>query len=330
MKILVAEDNRLFRRLLEVNLVAWGHEMVICDDGEQAWQHLKRSGGPRVAVLDWDMPKMQGVEVCRRLRSLKDHHYVYVILLTAKSGKAALLEGLDSGADDYIVKPYDPVELKVRLRAATRIVELQKDLLEALGRAESRAKHDELTGIWNRSAVLEALEKELERSKRQSTTLGVVMVDIDHFKKINDDHGHVAGDRILRKIAISISQSLRLYDSVGRYGGDEFLAILPNCGLPQAFKLAERVREGVSANAYQLNGQPIVCTVSIGVAAVSKSEQVELSSVLRSADQALYEAKDRGRNCTAAQSLASQELEVKSFEQGNRTNFLERLLHKNR
>lgn len=300
MRILVAEDNRLFRHLLEAHLSRWGHECVNCDDGEQAWQQLKLPTGPRVAVLDWEMPKMPGVEVCRKLRSLKDHHYVYIILLTAKNSKEDIVEGLDSGADDYIVKPFNPLELKVRLRAATRIVQLEEDLLVALRKAESRAKQDELTSLRNRSAILEALEQELERSRRHRKPLGVIMADIDHFKQINDSHGHIVGDGILHRVATIIKQHVRIYDCVGRYGGDEFLVVLPDCAEEQALKLAERVRKAVSSEAYRLNGRPIVCTVSLGVAAVSEPGRAEPSSVIRAADQALYTAKNRGRNRTAA------------------------------
>ncbi len=303
MKILVAEDNRFFRCLLEAHLTQWGHQPVTCDDGEQAWQHLKQTTGPRVAVLDWDMPKMQGVDVCRELRSLKDHHYVYVILLTAKSGKEDLVAGLDSGADDYIVKPFNPFELKVRLRAATRIVQLQEDLLLSLRQAQNRAKQDELTRVWNRSAIMEALGSELERSKRERTPLGVLMADVDHFKQVNDSHGHVVGDRILYRIATFIRQNLRVYDSLGRYGGDEFLALLPNCGEAQALKLAERVRKAVVAEPYWSNGQQIACTVSIGLTAVTEIGYPEISAIIRAADQALYDAKKRGRNCAAVQSI---------------------------
>ena len=305
MKILVAEDNRFFRCLLEAHLNQWGHEPVICDNGEQAWHHLKLPTGPRIAVLDWDMPKKQGVEVCKELRLLKDHHYVYVILLTAKNTKEELVEGMDSGADDYIVKPFNPFELQVRLRAATRIVQLQEDLMLSLRQAQSRAKRDELTKLWNRSAILESMDKELERSKREHTSLGVIMADVDHFKQVNDTHGHVVGDRILYRIATSIRQSLRVYDSVGRYGGDEFLAVLANCSEAQTLKLAERVRKAVSAEPHFLSGNRIQCTVSLGVTAVTEPDRTDLSAIIRSADQALYDAKAKGRNCAATQPVSS-------------------------
>ncbi len=303
MKILLAEDNRFYRRLLETNLRQWGHEPVSCDDGEQAWQRLKMPTGPKIAVLDWEMPRMDGVEVCRKLRSSKDHHYVYVILLTAKSSKEDLVEGLDSGADDYVVKPFNPFELQVRLRAAVRIVGLQDDLLAALRQAESRAKQDDLTRLLNRSAILEVMEKELERSKRERNPLGAIMADVDDFKQINDSYGHVTGDGILNRVAARIKQSLRVYDSVGRYGGDEFLVILPNCGKEQTLRLAERVRRGVSAEPFPISGLPVVCTISLGVTAFPGVGTAEPPLLLRAADKALYEAKNGGRNRTAAQSI---------------------------
>ncbi len=296
MKILVAEDNRFFRRMLESHLARWGHDAVSCEDGDQALAHLRLATGPRVAVLDWEMPKIQGVDVCRTLRAMKDHHYVYVILLTAKSRKLDIVEGLKSGADDYIVKPFNPFELEVRLRAATRIVELQEKLQTALHRAEARARHDELTQILNRSAILEVLEKEVERSKRLRTPLGVIMADVDHFKKVNDSYGHLTGDRILKSVATVLKQGVRIYDSVGRYGGDEFLVVLPNCGQEETLSLAERIRRTVRSTSYRLSERSFACTISLGVTALSEFEHVESAHMLHAADAALYEAKRKGRN----------------------------------
>ncbi len=167
MKILLAEDNTFFRSLLEVHLRRWGHEIVACDNGEQALEHLKQPIGPRIAILDWEMPKMHGVEVCRRLRSLKDHHYVYIILLTSKSDNEHMEEGLDSGADEYMVKPFNPVDLRGRLGVASRIVE-EKETLRASPRpVVSRAKQDTLTGSRHRSANSKSLEYPLVRLKHR-------------------------------------------------------------------------------------------------------------------------------------------------------------------
>ncbi len=297
MRILIAEDNRFFRRLLEVNLKQWGHDIVQCEDGEQAWDVLKGEDPPRLAVLDWEMPKKHGVEICRDVRELKDRPYVYIILLTAKNRQDDLVEGLESGADDYITKPFDPVELKVRLRAGTRIVQLQDDLLSAYRAAEMRAKEDSLTGLWNHSAILDILQKELSRSTRRHTWVGVIMADMDQFKKINDSHGHLKGDRVLKRTADVLRKGVRSYDSVGRYGGEEFLIVLPACDLREAEILAERLR--VSAERDSMNdGSPGAnWTISLGVTAVKGSNGVTPDVAIRTADQALYSAKERGRNC---------------------------------
>ena len=201
MRILIAEDNRFFRRLIEVNLKQWGHEVVSCEDGACAWELLNKEDAPKLAILDWDMPGMQGTDICRELRKLSDRPYIYIIMLTAKSGKDELVQGLDSGADDYVTKPFEPVELQVRLRAATRIVRLQEDLIAACKAAEVRAKEDSLTGLWNHAAILEIVKAEIERSCRQQRPLGLVLADVDHFKRINDTCGHLEGDRVLRRIA---------------------------------------------------------------------------------------------------------------------------------
>lgn len=297
MRILIAEDNRFFRRLLEVNLKQWGHDIVQCEDGQQAWDVLKGEDPPRLAVLDWEMPKKHGVEICRDVRELKDRPYVYIILLTAKNRQDDLVEGLESGADDYITKPFDPVELKVRLRAGTRIVQLQDDLLSAYRAAEMRAKEDSLTGLWNHSAILDILRKELSRSARRHTWVGVIMADMDKFKRINDCHGHLNGDRVLKRAADVLRKGVRSYDSVGRYGGEEFLIVLPACDLREAGILAERLR--VSAERDSMNdGSPeSTWTISLGVTAVKGSNAMTPDFAIRTADQALYRAKERGRNC---------------------------------
>jgi two-component system cell cycle response regulator len=297
MRILIAEDNRFFRRLLEVSLKQWGHDVVQCEDGKQAWDILNGESPPRLAVLDWEMPKKHGVEICRDLRELKERPYVYVILLTAKNRQDDLVEGLESGADDYITKPFDPVELKVRLRAGTRIVQLQDDLLSAYRAADTRAKEDSLTGLWNHSAILDILHKELSRSTRQHSWVGVIMADMDQFKKINDVYGHLTGDNVLKRIAKLLKKGVRSYDSVGRYGGEEFLIVLPVCNLHEAGMLAERLRASAEKDSVKRGLAGAAWTMSLGVTAVKGSNGVTPDLAIRTADRALYKAKNRGRNC---------------------------------
>jgi two-component system, cell cycle response regulator len=296
MRILVAEDDRVTRRLLESHIRKWGHEAIGCSSGGQAWEILGGEKRPRLAVIDWMMPEMTGVEICRRLRKEGNLPYVYIILLTSKSGKEDIIEGLDAGADDYIVKPFDANELKVRVRAGTRIIRLQEDLQAALDTSEFRASHDLLTGLKNRGAVLEALGAELARSYREENPVRVVIADVDHFKKVNDQYGHLAGDAVLREVANRLKSSLRPYDSVGRYGGEEFLMVLPGCDREMAAQKAERVRSDFHERPLRIAEGDFGITLSFGVSCYSGGSDVDSDRVIREADQALYEAKDRGRN----------------------------------
>lgn len=304
MKVLIAEDNRFFRRLVEVSLKQWGHEVVGCEDGGQAWDLLVQDAPPRLALLDWEMPKLQGVEICRRLRALKNRPYVYLILLTAKSRKDDIIQGLDSGADDYVTKPFDPVELRVRLRAATRILRLQEDLMAACSAAEQRAKEDPLTGLWNHSAILDILRRELDRSARSSGRVGVILADVDHFKRINDSHGHLVGDRVLRRIAQVMKNGVRSHDSVGRYGGEEFLVVLPDCCDRETVNLAQRIKKAILDDCPD-DGEPLLGTVSFGVTCVDGRTRMSLDSVIHTADEALYQAKRNGRNRIETRLVAS-------------------------
>lgn len=296
MKVLVADDNQFFRRLLEVNLAQWGHQVVPCSNGTEAWKILSRQDCPQLAILDWEMPGMEGVELCQELRKLVDRPYVYVFLLTGKTRREDILKGLDSGADDYITKPFDPLELQVRMRTATRIIQLQQDLMKSIKALEMRASEDSLTKLWNHAAVLTRLKQELDRCRREHASLGVIMVDVDNFKQINDSQGHQKGDELLKGLAVRIKKALRSYDSVGRYGGDEFLIVLPHCDLKESAALAERLRSTVS----DLSREAAVgfqCTTSFGVASTDGTGDYDVGRLVRAADAALYQAKRAGRNC---------------------------------
>jgi two-component system cell cycle response regulator len=296
MKILIADDDRVTRGLLARRLTKWGHEVVACADGSQAWDILSKKDAPRLAILDWMMPGMDGVEVCRQVRRAPNHPYVYILMLTSKDGKADIVEGLEAGADDYIVKPFDPNELQVRVRAGVRLVKLQEDLQKALELSEFRASHDALTSLFNRGAIMEALKRELERAKREHTSLSVILADIDHFKRINDRHGHPAGDAVLKQVASIMSASVRPYDLVGRYGGEEFLIIAPGCDKVGAGRVAERIRTALSEAPIQTSEGALHVTLSLGVSEVDFVSENALDDAVRSADNALYRAKENGRN----------------------------------
>jgi len=294
MRILIAEDNPVSRHLLEAFLVKWDYEVIVTANGADAWRELQRDRTLRLAILDWMMPGMSGVEVCREVRKCPPEPYVYVLLLTAKDQKYDVLEGLEAGADDYLTKPFDPYELRARLRAGRRILELQEQLILAREQLRAEAAHDSLTGLWNRAAILEILHRELARSEREKTPVAAIVADLDHFKKINDTYGHLAGDAVLREVTRRIAGSMRPYDAVGRYGGEEFLIVAPGCDPATAFKVAERLRDCVSRQPVDIFDGAFPVTLSAGVAASCEAKEAE--ELVRMADAALYRAKTGGRN----------------------------------
>ncbi|MFH1113832.1 MAG: diguanylate cyclase [Pseudomonadota bacterium] len=301
MKILIADDHPVTRRLLEAQLTKWGYDVVVCSDGTEAWNVMTSADPPRMAVLDWIMPEISGPVLCRKIREAEaDQRYTYVILLTAKNRREDILEGLEAGADDYVVKPFDPNELKVRVRAGARIVELHEKLTEALRVSKYQATHDALTGLWNRDAILGFLRKELARVAREDTTVGVVIGDIDFFKRVNDRYGHLAGDSVLRHVAEKLVSSVRQYDTVGRYGGEEFIMVLPGCDMQTAPQVAERVRVELSKHPARTPEGILPVTMSLGVAVAARGTSTEVDAIVKAADKALYRAKNEGRNRVAA------------------------------
>jgi diguanylate cyclase (GGDEF)-like protein len=296
MKILAAEDNPVFQSMLRSMLTKWGYEVTVARDGAEAWQALQSEDSPRLAILDWMMPGMDGVEVCRRIRSAAREPYIYILLLTARTESQDLVEGMEAGADDYLTKPFNAHELRVRLRAGRRILDLQEELLRAREALREQATHDSLTGLLNRASILETLRIELSRAGRESQPVSLLIVDLDRFKLINDTHGHLVGDAVLRESARRMRAAVRRSDSVGRYGGEEFLIVLPACEGEAARVQAERVREAVAGGPYTACGQPLTVTCSIGVASRSRPSLLDTDALVRESDLALYRAKDRGRN----------------------------------
>jgi diguanylate cyclase (GGDEF)-like protein len=301
-RVLVAEDDALFRRILQSWLETWGYRVTLAEDGALAWQALQQDPPPQLLILDWMMPKTDGVEICRKVREQNRTPYQYILLATAKDGKQDLVKGLEAGADDYLTKPFDKSELRARLKACNRILTLQDSQIQAQEQLLFQATHDLLTGVWNRGAILETLRRELERAVRSKTATGLMMLDIDHFKAINDTHGHLVGDGVLKQVTQRIVHAVRGYDSVGRYGGEEFLIVLPGCGRDQIDQGAERVRCSVDDGPLLIDGLSISVTVSIG-AAVATGATVSDLEILAAADAALYRAKRAGRNRTVLSDL---------------------------
>ena len=296
MKILIADDESVSRRFLQSLLIKWGYDVVPCEDGSAAWEHLKSAEAPRMALLDWMMPGLNGVDVCRELRRLRPEPYTYILLLTAKDAKENIVEGLESGADDYLTKPFNPHELKARIRVGLRLLELEDNLVEAREAMRHKATHDALTGLWNRGSILETLEREVARSRREGNSVGVLIADLDHFKAVNDNKGHLAGDDVLREATRRMVSEVRSYDAVGRYGGEEFLILLPGCGKAETAEKAEQLRKVIAEHPIATQAGPMNITMSLGGVATGDWPEDTTNRILQMADAALYRAKAKGRN----------------------------------
>ncbi|MCU1341950.1 MAG: diguanylate cyclase [Candidatus Acidoferrum typicum] len=307
MKILIADDEQVSRLMLQRLLTKWGYEVVSAEDGISAWEQLNRPEAPRIALLDWMMPRRNGVDVCREMRAKRPEPYTYILLLTAKDAKESVVEGLESGADDYLTKPYHPQELKARLRVGIRLLELEDNLVQAREAMRFKATHDALTGIWNRGTILETLDREITRSQRESVSLGILMGDLDHFKSVNDTYGHLTGDDVLREATARIQACVRPYDAVGRFGGEEFLILLPGCDAKATAAKAEQLRATVGQPPIETLTGPLRVTMSIGAVATENWPDESAKQVLLMVDAALYRAKEEGRNRVAVAGSAEHE-----------------------
>ncbi len=298
-KVLLADDDRVARAVVARWLEQWGYQVTTASDGHAALRVLEQDPEIRLCIVDWMMPGLHGVDVCRALRGRTQEPYVYAILLTAKAEKDDVVAGLEAGADDYMAKPCHRLELEVRVRAGRRVIELQENLIRAREALRREAMRDSLTGLWNRAALLSHLDRELLRVRRNGGSVCAVMVDVDHFKCINDEHGHLAGDRVLRDVARRFESVLRTYDEVGRFGGEEFLMVLADCDAHYGRTVAERMRRELSVRPVRTHTGDLVVSASFGVAATEQSGSFSSEALLRAADTALYRAKNTGRDRVA-------------------------------
>jgi two-component system chemotaxis response regulator CheY len=290
MKILIVDDSAsnalILRRLVE----RLGHDAVLARDGIEAWQALE-DRSISLVISDWVMPRMDGLELCRRIRARRDSRYVYFILLTVKCDRSDRLQGLRAGADDFLVKPPDPEELFSRLEIARRLMAMQDELERKNQLLAELATTDELTGLKNRRRFREDLELQFQIAIRQSIPLSVVMLDVDRFKSLNDEFGHPAGDLVLKGVADILKAGLRGQDTPARYGGEEFVLLLPGTEGRNATIVAERLRGSLS----RVEPSPRPITASFGVAELHRQHRSP-DDLVAEADRALYVAKQQGRD----------------------------------
>lgn len=297
MQILVVEDSPVYRQLLTSHLQDWGFPFAVAKDGTEAWAVLQRPDSPRLVLLDWVLPDIDGIELCRRIRlASAGNSYSYIILLTGKDDKKDMLEAMRAGADDYLVKPFDQLELKARIEVGKRIINLHEELVCARESMRYAATRDSLTGLLNRGETLDFLTRELERARRSGKPLSVILADVDHFKKVNDTLGHLFGDEALKEVARRLRSKLRLYDGVGRYGGEEFLVVLADCDLMTALIRADDLRASVGSKPVVSSRDSCNITMSMGVAVSTDHADGDIESLLNDADRGLYAAKQKGRN----------------------------------
>jgi diguanylate cyclase (GGDEF)-like protein len=302
-RILIAEDELSSRLALAAVLKKLGHEVVATVDGVEAWKVLQHADAPRLVILDWMMPEMDGPGVVRLARAMPTDTPPYILMLTAKRETADIIAGLDAGANDYLVKPFDPGELRARVEVGRRMIEMQDALVRSREVLAHQATHDPLTGLLNRRAILDRLREELARAGRQGGTVAVGSCDIDHFKRVNDTYGHQTGDDVICGLARMLDAGVREYDAVGRVGGEEFLVVLPVPANKDSQAVFTRLCGAVGGHLLDTRSGPMSVTVSIGVAIAAASHTVDY--VLERADAALYQAKAEGRNRVVSLSATS-------------------------
>jgi len=295
MKILIVEDELIFRRMVKKYLLEAGHNIVEAEDGQSAWELFQHEPF-QLVITDWMMPRLSGPELVQKIRTGGEKNYTYIIMLTAMDDKDNVVVGLESGADEYLTKPFNSKELVARVASGMRILKLEEQLMQARQQMEILAMRDGLTELLNRRAIEEYAEAEFNLTLRKERVLSIILLDIDHFKNINDRFGHNCGDHTLQQVAKILKEDLRVYDRIGRWGGEEFILILPDTQLMDAAKVAERVRVRTAKMEISFeNGEIFSVQVSLGVASTA-GQFSSLTKLIDAADQALYQAKQTGRN----------------------------------
>lgn len=303
MNILIVDDDPLIRQMLNEQLTEFSHDVCEARDGEEALKILHQES-IGIVITDWKMPRMDGLSLIQEIRQAELPTYTYIILLTAMSDRADLLTGLQAGADDYLMKPFDLEELQARVGIGERILALERRLQVALEKLEVLALYDSLTGLYNRAAINEHAQLEVARAERTERPLSLAMLDVDYFKQVNDEYGHLVGDEVLKRVAEELRTGVRPYDFVGRWGGEEFMIVLPEATLEQATEVAERVRATIASASFKGPNCPdLQVNVSLGVSQLTIHPDRDcLRHLIQQADIALYRAKQQGRNRVCAAS----------------------------
>jgi diguanylate cyclase (GGDEF)-like protein len=296
-RVLLVDDEPTQRLITARMLRRAGFEVETAGNGQEALKKIE-SGHFQLLVTDWEMPEMDGIALCRAVRTAGMQGYVYTILLTSRDAIEHLVAGLGAGADDYLTKPVLEPELLARLSTGKRIVTLERSLRTANEENRRLSVTDPLTGTYNRRHLMDQLPKEIDRAARYARHLSVVMCDVDHFKRINDTYGHQAGDDVLRLFVQVVQKAIRSSDWVGRYGGEEFMIVLPETNMSCALTAAEHMRSEIAAHALMAGDVQILVTASFGVAGWEGPVPVNssLDALMANCDEGVYASKEAGRN----------------------------------
>ena len=294
-RVLIADDDRTNRERLAQLMRAQGMEVEVIESGKAAVDRVSR-GGVDLVMMDVVMPGLSGIDCCRLIKTMTADTFLPVMLVTGKSDTESRVEGLRIGADDYVCKPFDDRELLARVNGMLRIKRLHDHVQESRARLEQLSVVDELTGLHNYRYLHSRLAEEYKRAERYHEPLACAMIDVDHFKRVNDTHGHDVGDLVLREVGARLKTGLREIDVVARYGGEEFMLVLPGTHSPGAIVVADRLWRAVSEAPITVGATTLHITVSIGIACYPSRDVNSKDELLKAADVALYQAKAEGRD----------------------------------
>jgi two-component system cell cycle response regulator len=297
-KVLVADDSPVYRKLVEQSLSQEHYTVLLAKNGRQAME-LFTKHEPALVITDWSMPDISGIELCQHIRRNDQQFYAYVILVTGNTDKKEVIQGLAAGADDYLTKPFHPGELQARVRVGRRIVDLHREVQDKNRQLEEMALSDPLTGLPNRRAIDFWASRQLSAAVRHDFPIWAVMADLDHFKSINDTHGHDAGDIVLKTFADILKANTRSSNICGRLGGEEFLVVITHVEKKNVAIAIERIRRQFSAQRFTVARHTFGATASFGIAGIRVTAGSDFSDLVTRADAALYSAKRQGRNRVA-------------------------------